>query len=352
MKRLLQALLVIVLLTGVSGAFLLHRGYETVRTPYREYEGEEVFFTVERGATAHSVGRELEDRKVIPNAELFRLTLRLRGDTGRIQAGEYRFAEPLSTLEVIDRLVAGDIHTFAVTVPEGLTVAETAEHLAGRGFGETERLLQAFRDTSPIGAIDPVAEDLEGYLFPNTYHFPRDPPAEVVAGAMISQFKRIFDDERRARAEELGMTPREVVTLASIIEKETGKAEERPLIGSVFWNRLERGMSLGSDPTIIYALKRSGNYDGNLRRADLSLDSPYNTYRYPGLPPGPIASPGAESIDAVLHPAETDYLYFVSKNDGSHHFSRSLREHNNAVRKYQVEYFRRRRRQRNGEGPS
>jgi UPF0755 protein len=158
---------------------------------------------------------------------------------------------------------------------------------------------------------------------------------------MVSQFKDVFDEKRRARAKELGLTAREVVTLASVVEKETGVAEERPLIGSVFRNRLERGMPLQSDPTIIYALKLEGRYDGNLRRADLELDSPYNTYRVPGIPPGPIASPGEAALDAVLHPADTPYLYFVARNDGSHQFSATYAEHAAAVRRYQVEYFRR-----------
>lgn len=341
------------LLVAVAGAVILgYRAYVQVQTPYKAYSEEETFFTVERGATGGAIGRALEASRIIADARLFRLTLRLRGEEGRIQAGEYRFAEPLSTLEVIDRLTAGEIYTFAVTVPEGLTLAETAEHLAAKGLGEADLLEQAFKDVATIAALDPEAVDLEGYLFPSTYRFPRNPAAKEVAATMVSHFKLIFDGTRQARARELGLTPREVVTLASVIEKETGKAEERPLIGSVFWNRLERGMSLGSDPTVIYILKLRGSYDGNLRRADLALDSPYNTYRYAGLPPGPIASPGAESIDAVLHPAETPYLYFVSKNDGSHHFSKTLREHNNAVRKYQVEYFRQRRRERHGADPS
>jgi UPF0755 protein len=167
---------------------------------------------------------------------------------------------------------------------------------------------------------------------------------------MVAQFEEVFDDDKRSKSKELGLTPRDVVTLASVIEKETGNADERPLIGSVVWNRLERGMPLAMDSTIIFALKRDGRYDGNLRRVDLEMDDPYNTYRVAGPPPGPIASPGEASIDAVLEPAETRYLYFVSKNDGSHHFSTSYREHVNAVRKYQVEYFRNRRRRRNGAG--
>jgi UPF0755 protein len=161
-----------------------------------------------------------------------------------------------------------------------------------------------------------------------------------------------LNESRRTRARELDLSPRELVTFASIVEKETGQADERPLIASVFWNRIRIGMALQSDPTIIYELKRQGRYDGNLRRSDLERDSPYNTYTSRGLPPGPIASPGRDSIDAVLYPAESKYLYFVSKNDGSHYFSKTLREHNAAVRKYQIEYFRNQRlRKRSGTSP-
>jgi UPF0755 protein len=204
-----------------------------------------------------------------------------------------------------------------------------------------------FDDPESIRDLDPTAWNLEGYLFPTTYRFTRAVTAEEVVRTMVAQFRSVFGERRRALATELGLTPREVVTLASIIEKETGSAPERPLIGSVFWNRLNRGMALGSDPTIIYALKLQNRYDGNLRRVDLEMDSPYNSYRYAGLPPSPIASPGEAAIDAVLEPAESDYLYFVSKNDGTHHFSRTYREHQAAVREYQIEYFRRKR---NGAG--
>ena len=347
--RVVKLIVLLLMLVAALAAFVAYRAYQTALTPYKSYVTEEVFFTVESGATGSRIGRALEDEGIIEDERLFVASLRLRGETGNLQAGEYRFAEPLSTLDVVERLVEGDIYTFAVTVPEGLTVSETAEHLAAKGLGEAAALEEVFQDVTLIADIDRDATDLEGYLFPTTYQFTRNPSPREVARTMVAQFAEIFDGDKRSKSEALGLTPREVVTLASVIEKETGAAEERPLISSVVWNRLERGMPLAMDSTIIFALKREGRYDGNLRRVDLEMESPYNTYRVAGLPPGPIASPGEASIDAVLEPAETRYLYFVSKNDGSHHFSTTYREHANAVRKYQVEYFRKRRR-RNGAG--
>ncbi len=348
--RVVKVIFVLLTVAAALAGFAAYRAYEMARTPYKGYTEAEVFFTVDRGATGSRIGRALEDEGIVEDERLFVASLRLRGETGSLQAGEYRFAEPLSTLDVVERLVEGDIYTFAVTVPEGLTVSETAEHLAAKGLGEAAALEQVFQDVTLIADIDRDATDLEGYLFPTTYQFTRNPSPREVARTMIAQFEEIFDDDKRSKSKELELTPREVVTLASVIEKETGAAEERPLIGSVVWNRLERGMPLAMDSTVIYALKREGRYDGNLRRVDLEMDDPYNTYRVAGPPPGPIASPGEASIDAVLEPADTRYLYFVSKNNGSHHFSTTYREHVNAVRKYRVEYFRQRRRRRNGAG--
>lgn len=348
--RLVKLIALLLIVVAALASFGVYRAYEMARTPHQGYAGEEIFFTVDRGATGTRIGRALETEGIIDDERLFVAALRLRGETGSLQAGEYRFAEPLSTLDVVERLVSGDIYTFVVTVPEGLTLSETAEHLAAKGLGEAAALEEVFQDATLVADIDSDATDLEGYLFPTTYQFTRNPEPREVARMMVAQFEEIFDDDKRSKSKALGLTPREVVTLASVIEKETGNAAERPLISSVVWNRLERGMPLAMDSTIIFALKRDGRYDGNLRRVDLEMDDPYNTYRVAGPPPGPIASPGEASIDAVLEPAETRYLYFVSKNDGSHHFSTSYREHVNAVRKYQVEYFRNRRRRRNGAG--
>jgi UPF0755 protein len=193
---------------------------------------------------------------------------------------------------------------------------------------------------SLIADLDPGADDLEGYLFPDTYRFPRAATAEDVVAAMVSGFRRMFDGAMQAEAASRNLPLRRLVTLASLVEKETGKPDERPLVAAVYLNRLQIGMPLQCDPTIIYALQRAGRYTGNLTRADLELNSPYNTYRFAGLPPGPIASPGRASIEAVLRPADVKYLYFVSRNDGSHAFASTLEEHNRNVQQYQVQYFR------------
>jgi UPF0755 protein len=340
MKRLLRIVILVAFPAAAAAVGIGYHAYGLARAPYKGFEDEAVFVSVEPGASSRSIALSLEREGVIANAGLFLVALELRRAGDRLKAGEYRFAGPASLLEVLDRLLRGDIIYESVTIPEGLTLWETSALLSERGIGDRAALERAFSDGRLIGALDPEAETLEGYLFPETYRFRRNPSPEEVASALVARFVQVFDDARREQAIALGFSVREVVTLASVVEKETGRAHERPLIASVFMNRLGRRMPLQSDPTIIYGLKRRGAYDGNLRRDHLRMETAYNTYTRPGLPPGPIASPGAAALDAVLAPTETPYLYFVSKNDGSHHFSTSLGEHNAAVRKYQVEYFR------------
>jgi UPF0755 protein len=228
--------------------------------------------------------------------------------------------------------VAGRIATWEVAVPEGFTASQIAERLEEQGLVEASAFLAVARDPAFAKELSLPADGLEGYLYPETYRLPRGQSPRQVARVMVDQFLSVWEEiEPRARERKLSM--HEVVTLASIVEKETGAAEERPLIASVFANRLRRRMRLESDPTVIYGIP---DFDGNLRRRDLENgDNPYNTYRIPALPPGPIASPGREALVAVVEPAESDYLYFVSRNDGSHVFSRSYTEHVNAVNRYQ-----------------
>jgi UPF0755 protein len=338
--RLLKILFLLLLILAAGGGYLAYRAYSLAKEPYRGYAGDEIFFQVEKGASGTRIGEALEEQGIIRDRRLFLLALRLREDGKTAQAGEYRFLEPLSTFDVLEKLVSGDTYSFPVTVPEGLNLSETSVLLASKGLAEESAIRRAFEEGALIAEIDSEAKSLEGYLYPTTYRFPRTVAPAELAQAMVSQFQQVFDEDRRRLAASRGLSIREVVTLASVIEKETGLPEERAVIASVFWNRLRIGMPLQSDPTIIYALELAGRFDGNLRRADLELDSPYNTYRFPGLPPGPIASPGEASIEAVLRPADTRYLYFVSKNDGSHHFSASYSEHMDAVRRYQIDYFR------------
>jgi UPF0755 protein len=213
------------------------------------------------------------------------------------------------------------------------------------GFGTARAFIDAARSAvGELRDIDPNARSVEGYVFPETYALPRRTTAPMLVTQMVDRFKHVTAD-LRAEAGARGVNPRELVTLASLVEKETAKAEERPLVAAVYRNRLRIGMPLQCDPTVIYALRQAGVYNGNLTRANMQIDSRYNTYRYPGLPPGPIAAPGRAALEAAAHPADVPYLYFVSKNDGTHVFATTLAEHNRNVQQYQVQYFRNRRAQ-------
>jgi UPF0755 protein len=252
----------------------------------------------------------------------------------------------MTPVEVIEKLSRGDVYTRSITFPEGLTIQEMARVYEMREFGKAGEFVEAAGNAALINDLDPAARDLEGYLFPDTYALPRGTPASRLVALMVDRFKTTYTEDARTAAEEQDLTTREVVTLASLVEKETGTPEERPIVAAVYRNRLRIGMPMQADPTVVYAMMRAGTYKGNIRRDDLAMDSPYNTYRYAGLPPGPIAAPGKASLDAALKPADVPYLYFVSRNDGSHVFASTLAEHNRNVREFQVEFFRRQRSER------
>jgi UPF0755 protein len=308
----------------------------------RPLGSDNVELVVERGAPLAAILDQLSAAEVIGDPLLARLYLDYRRPEDVLQAGEYRFEQPMSTVEALDLVIRGEVVTYPVTVIEGLTLRETAEHLASEGFGELDAFLGAMSSTGLIADLDPEAESLEGYLFPDTYAFPAGVEELEIVDAMVRNFRRRVEDHLDAAAGH-GLDPRDLVTLASIVEKEAGAIEERPLVAAVFHNRLDRGIGLYADPTIIYALKLAGTWDGNLRRRDLELDSPYNTYVHPGLPPGPICSPGEHSLRAAAEPADVPYLYFVSRNDGTHVFAETLAEHNRNVARWQVRYWRERR---------
>jgi UPF0755 protein len=292
----------------------------------------EVIFVVERGDSLAAVARKLEREGLVRNARAVEWIARLRGLAPRLQAGEFRVSAALPPLELLERIATGRVATYEVVLPEGLTAVEIGERLAAAQLVDDREFQAAVRDASLAAELGIQAEGLEGYLFPETYRLPRGLSGGEVARVMVEQFNRAWrqiDEDARRR----GLEKHEVVMLASIFEKETGAAQERPLIASVFANRLERGMRLESDPTTIYGIS---DFDGNLRRRDLDdADNPYNTYRHAGLPPGPISNPGLHALRAVVHPAESDYLFFVSRNDGTHVFSATYREHVNAVNRYQ-----------------
>jgi UPF0755 protein len=336
MKRLVGLLLLVSLVGGGGAAWL----YMRVRQPYRGYAGPEQFVDIPAGLGTHAIGERLVEGGVVRDALSYRAALWITGDAKKLKAGEYRFDQPMTPIEAIEKIARGDVYVVAVTFPEGLTAAEMSKIFEAKGFGPASAFIEAARDTSIIRDLDPEARDLEGYLFPDTYALSRHADAPRLVRQMVDRFEHAFSPELREAAEARGLSIRQAVTLASMIEKETAQRDERSLIAAVYENRLRIGMGLQCDPTVIYALQRAGRYDGNLTRDNLAFDSPYNTYRYPGLPPGPIASPGKASLVAAVNPADADYLYFVSRNDGSHEFASSLEEHNRNVQKYQVQYFR------------
>jgi UPF0755 protein len=304
--------------------------------PYKGYDAAEQFVEIPPGAGPAAIGRRLTAAGVVRDEASFRIALWRSGQARRLQAGEYRFDRAMSAREVIDKLVRGEVFTRPVTFPEGLTMRQMSQIYERDGVGSASDFMRAAQNVELIRDIDPGARDLEGYLFPNTYSLPRKSSAADLIERMVTAFRDALTPELVERAAVRGLSVREFVTFASLVEKETAKSEERPVVAAVYANRLKIGMGMQCDPTVIYALERAGRYTGNLTREDLKVDSPYNTYRYAGLPPGPIASPGRASLEAAANPAAVPYLYFVSRNDGSHVFSTTLDEHNRNVFEYQI----------------
>jgi UPF0755 protein len=336
MKRLVALLgLAVVIGLAVAGVWL----YTGIDRPYKGYSESEQFVEIPAGSGPSLIGRRLVDAGVVRDRASFRLALWVTGQGRRLQAGEYRFDRDMSAREVVEKIARGEVFVLPIMFREGLTIKQMAALYESKGFGSADAFMKASRNVSLISALDPQAQDLEGYLFPDTYTLPRKATADQLIARMVTAFEKAFSPELRQQAAVRGFSVRRFVTLASIVEKETGRAEERPLVAAVYSNRLKIGMGLQCDPTVIYALERLGRYNGNLTRADLQLDSPYNTYRYAGLPPGPIASPGLASLTATASPADVSYLYFVSRNDGTHAFATTLEEHNRNVQEYQVRYF-------------
>ena len=339
MKKVLWFLVVVV----IAGAAAVGVIYLRVNRPYRGFQAPEQFVEIPQGTGSSLIGERLTAAGVVRDSITFRVALWLSHQGRHLKAGEYRFDHAMTPFEVIDKMARGDVFVVSLTFPEGLTIAEMSKIFESHGLGTSAMFVEAAHDGSLIRDLDPVAKDLEGYLFPETYNVPRHTDAAKLVRMMVARFEKILTPELRQAAAARNLSVRQAVTLASIVEKETAKAEERPLVAAVYTTRLRIGMPLQCDPTVIYALVKAHRYDGNIHKEDLSFDSPYNTYRYPGLPPGPIASPGRASIEAAVHPADADYLYFVSRNDGSHAFARTLEEHNRNVQKFQIQYFRDRR---------
>jgi len=286
------------------------------------------FVLLRPGYSTRRIAHELKSAGVIRNATAFAIWHRIRHQRS-LKAGEYLFEKTATALEIHDRLVRGDVYLHTVVIPEGFNMFEIAQAMQDAGLGSSQDFLRvAISDTSLIADLAPDAANLEGFLFPNTYEFTRTQSMEEMAGAMVKQFRLV--------AREIGLNAdiEQTVTLASIIEKETAVPEERPLVASVYYNRMQEKLPLQADPSVIYAELLQGSYGGALHHADLRVKSAYNTYAHAGLPPGPIGNPGKTSLEAALHPATTDYFYFVSDGNGHHRFAHSLEEHNRNVAAY------------------
>jgi UPF0755 protein len=317
LKTLLKLALFVVLLVT---AFLAY-GLLLPATPSKES------VLLRPGSSARTIANELRNAGVIRSRYAFLALHYFR--VRPLKAGEYLFDHPANAFEVYDRLARGDIATHTVVVPEGYNIWDVAAVFEASGLASRADFLDAARkDHTMISDLDPAAQSLEGYLFPDTYHFTRTQSLTDMLTVMTKHFRQ------EAKAIGLENDFHKVVTMASIVEKETGAPEERPLVAGVYYNRLEKGMLLGADPTVVYAALLANRYNGVIHQSDLDSTSPYNTYRVPGLPPGPIANPGRASLIAALHPQQTDFLYFVSDRNGHHRFARTGAEHDKNVALY------------------
>jgi UPF0755 protein len=331
-KSLLTVAILILLATGATAAFLLDlRRYAEQPAGL---EPDEVAVDIPAGQPFKSTAQLLLSRGLINSPFKFNLVARLKGYDSRLKAGEYSLCACMSPLQILEKLVKGEVRLHRLTIPEGLNIRQIAELVAEAGFCEKSTFIEAANDANLAHKYRIDGDTFEGYLFPETYYFPKDTTAEAIIASMVKRFWLVFGSAWQERSKQLGFSTHQIVTLASIIEKETGVSAERPLISSVFHNRLKMKMRLESDPTVIYGLK---DFDGNLTREHLESATPYNTYKTPGLPAGPIANPGKASLEAALYPADTKYIYFVAKRNKTHQFSTNLKDHNLAVQQYQLQ---------------
>jgi UPF0755 protein len=331
-KKFILALFILIM---IGCALLVVDFFQKTKTPYSAY-GESITVTIPKGAPVSSIARMLYEKKIISNYYYFRIYYRLYHNNTVFKNGEYVFDRPLTMKGVIEKLYEGKVKLYKITIREGLIIREIADVLDRHKQLEFDKdeFIRFASSPKLIQPLDPKADNLEGYLYPDTYMVRKEITTREMVELMVRKFKKHYTNNMKWRTEELKLSIRDIITLASLIEKETSSREERFLISSVFHNRLRIGMPMGCDPTIIYALKRDNVYKGKLGWAELKYDSPYNTRLYRGLPPGPICNPGYDSIEAALYPENTRYLYFVAKDSRSHYFSKNLKEHNRAVRKF------------------
>jgi UPF0755 protein len=333
MKFLAKLFLLVLLIAAALAGY----AWYAVEKPYGTYSGEGVFVDVPHGASSRGVARLLERNGIIRNAVAFEIYAR-KHPRRTLQAGEYHFDHPLSGKDVFWTLANGNVYERPFTVREGETMFDIARELQDGKFMTADEFLAAARNPEIIHDLAPQAKSLEGFLFPATYHLPRHPAAHELVAEMTQKFREEWSQIAPASSDRAGQSMGHpllsTITLASLVEGETPKPEERPIVAGVFENRLKKGMLLQCDPTVIYALEQQGRYNGSLSGKDLHEDSPYNTYMHGGLPPGPIGNPGEISLRAALVPASTPFLYFVANTQGGHFFSATLEQHNQNVNRY------------------
>jgi UPF0755 protein len=327
-----RIVLVAVLLLAVLGGASAWLGYDALMNLRTEEKGGPAVVVIPKGAGLSSIANILHQAGVIEHPRLFMLASRLKKVSGGIKAGEYAIRPGTSQAEILNILGRGRVLTHTVSIPEGFNLKQIIARLAAMRLVDGQKAWALAHTPSYLRQKDIPAASLEGYLFPTTYRFARGLGARAVFNTMIKHFNKTWKP-LEGRASNRKLSRHQLITLASIIEKEARHDHERPLISSVYHNRLKRGMLLQADPTVIYGVK---DFDGNLTRAHLTEDTPYNTYVRKGLPPGPICSPGAKSLAAAVNPVESKKLYFVAMGDGRHYFSRTLREHKRAVYRYQI----------------
>jgi UPF0755 protein len=333
--KLVLLLLVISILTGCA---LLFWSYRDLHSPVVHDKADQ-YIEIPKGSTPATILERLRNEGVIRHTWPLLAYIKLRGLGSKLKAGEYRFPSPVSPLGVLAKLEEGEDRLNRFTVIEAWTrwdIANAMARLPELKLQSSDEALALMNDTSAIRELDPKADNLEGYLFPDTYNFPPNTNAQEMIDEMVKRFLKVWKPEWTERARELGFTPREIVTIASLIETEAKLKEESPIIASVIYNRLQKRMALGIDSSIIYASKLAGKWknDGKIYKSDIDRRSPYNTRLQPGLPPGPIASPGLKSLEAALYPAQTDYLYYVrnpDRNDGAHNFYNNEADFNRGV---------------------
>ena len=322
MKSLLRLILLVVVVAAAVGTFYFFTSFGP---------STEAFVDIPQGAGSATIAAKLEEAGIIRSRYAFLAMRKVHG--GTLHAGEYRFDHPVVIAEVYKRLIRGDVYTRTLVIPEGFNLFDIAGAVQSAGLGTSADFLTAARrDTRLISDLSPGALSLEGYLFPDTYKFSPHATPDMMVAAMVKRFRTVSAQLNLAALPD----PARVVTLASLVEKEVRNASERPLVAGVFENRLARSMPLQTDPSVIYAAELAGRWRGTIYQSDLQSDSPYNTYRHAGLPPGPIASPGVAALKAAMHPASTPYLYFVADAQGNTRFSADLAEHDRQVAAYRA----------------